>query len=287
MPFKSKNTARSRRLRARRLAKGSSLNRSKFRKKQPMTYNKVLAIVNKGRELKKLWSNISDTNNTMTIPNGEKILLFTPTATLTDTTLPAYPPIQSLGDTAENYFRQGNQVQPVMFRCKGYCNINTQNLDDRRTWSLPCYVRLVAGFRNRNTPLVMNNNKLQLQGGTTVDIDSTQANPSYEAVLNAFNWAEFKPFYDKTFMVSPMQADDANWTPSQYKSFFKYDIQYKFPKNAKPLISREDENGANDALFDNRNIYVMAIARQMGNQGSQDYYDLTMYGTSYFSFYDS
>ncbi len=249
--------------------------------------NKVLAIVNKGRELKKLWSNVSPSNNLVTIPNGEKILLFRPTATVTDTTLPAYPPIQALGDTAENYFRNGNQVQPVMFRFKGYCNINTQNIDDRRTWALPSYVRLVAGFRNRNTPLVMNNNKLQLQGGTTVDIDSTGATPSYEAVLNSFNWAEFKPFYDRTFIVSPMQADDANWTPSQYKSFFNFDIKYKFPKNAKNLISREDESGANDALFDNRNIYVMMITRQMGNQGSQDYYDLTVNGTSYFSFYDS
>lgn len=249
--------------------------------------NKVLAIVNKGRELKKLWSNISPTNSLITIPNGEKILLFTPTATLIDTTLPAYPPIQALGDTAENYFRQGNQVQPVMFRCKGYCNIDTQNIDDRRTWALPSFCRLVAGFRNRNTPLVMNNNRLQLQGGTTVDVDSSTASPSYEAVLNPFNWAEFKPFYDKTFIVSPMQADDANWTPSQYKSFFNFDIKYKFPKNAKPLISREEESGANDALFDNRNIYVFMITRQMGDQGSQDYYDLTVNATSYFSFYDS
>ena len=249
--------------------------------------NKVLAIVNKGRELKKLWSNVSPSNNLVTIPNGEKILLFRPTATVTDTTLPAYPPIQALGDTAENYFRQGNQVQPVMFRFKGYCNIDTQNVDDRRTWALPSMVRLVAGFRNRNTPLVMNNNKLQLQGGTTVDVDSSTAPPSYEAVLNAFNWAEFKPFYDRTFIISPMQADDANWTPTQYKPYFNFDIKYKFAKNAKNLISREEESGANDALFDNRNIYVMMIARQMGNQGSQDYYDLTVNGTSYFSFYDS
>ena len=249
--------------------------------------NKVLAIVNKGRELKKLWSNVSPSNNLVTIPNGEKILLFRPTATVTDTTLPAYPPIQSLGDTAENYFRQGNQVQPVMFRFKGYCNIDTQNIDDRRTWALPSMVRLVAGFRNRNTPLVMNNNKLQLQGGTTVDVDSSTAPPSYEAVLNSFNWAEFKPFYDRTFIISPMQADDANWTPTQFKPYFNFDIKYQFPKNAKNLISREDESGANDALFDNRNIYVMMICRQMGNQGSQDYYDLTINGTSYFSFYDS
>ncbi len=249
--------------------------------------NKVLAIVNKGRELKKLWSNVSPSNNLVTIPNGEKILLFRPTATVTDTTLPAFPPIQALGDTAENYFRQGNQVQPVMFRFKGYCNIDTQNIDDRRTWALPSMVRLVAGFRNRNTPLVMNNNKLQLQGGTTVDVDSSTAPPSYEAVLNPFNWAEFKPFYDRTFIISPMQADDANWTPTQYKPYFNFDIKYKFPKNAKNLISREEESGANDALFDNRNIYVMMITRQMGNQGSQDYYDLTVNGTSYFSFYDS
>lgn len=249
--------------------------------------NKVLAIVNKGRELKKLWSNVSITNNLITIPNGEKIILFRPTATNTDTTLPAYPPIQSLGDTAENYFRVGNQIQPVMFRCKGYCNIDLQNTDNRRTWALPAYCRLVAGFRNRNTPLVMNNNKLQLQGGTTVDVDSSQATPSYEAVLNPFNWAEFKPFYDKTFIVSPMQSDSANWTPSQYKPYFNFDIKYKFPKNAKPLISREEESGANDALFDNRNIYVFMITRQMADQGSQDYYDLTINGTSYFSFYDS
>ncbi len=250
-------------------------------------HNKVVAIVNKGRELKKLWSNVSPSNNTITIPNGERIILFRPTATTVDTTLPAYPPIQSLGDTAENYFRVGNQVQPVMFRFKGYCNIDTQNVDDRRTWALPSYVRLVAGFRNRNTPLVMNNNKLQLQGGTTVDVDSTGATPSYEAVLNSFNWAEFKPFYDRTFLVSPMSADDANWNPNLYKPYFSFDVKYKFPKNAKNLISREDESGANDALFDNRNIYVMMITRQMGNQGSQDYYDLTINGTSYFSFYDS
>ncbi len=266
--------------------KGSK-NKPKAKMTQRIFRNKVLAIVNKGRELKKLWSNVSPSNNLVTIPNGEKILLFRLTATVTDTTLPAYPPIQALGDTAENYFRQGNQVQPVMFRFKGYCNIDTQNVDDRRTWALPSYVRLVAGFRNRNTPLVMNNNKLQLQGGTTVDVDSSTAPPSYEAVLNSFNWAEFKPFYDRTFIISPMQADDANWTPTQFRPYFNFDIKYKFPKNAKNLISREEESGANDALFDNRNIYVMMICRQMGNQGSQDYYDLTINGTSYFSFYDS
>lgn len=253
----------------------------------PMTYNRVLSIVNKGRELKKLWSNISPDNNELDIPNGERLILFRPTATVTDTTLPAYPPIQSLGDTAENYFRNGNQVQPVMFRCKGYAYIKTENVDDKRLWAIPSKIRLVAGFRNRNTPLVMGNSKLQLQGGTTVDVDSTGATPSYEAVLNSFNWAEFKPFYDRTFQVSPQQEDTDNWSPSQYKPYFNFDIKYQFPKNAKKLISREDENGANDALFDNRNIYVMAISRQMANQGSQDYYTINFFGTSYFSFYDS
>ncbi len=169
----------------------------------------------------------------------------------------------------------------------GYAYIKTENIDDKRLWALPSQVRLIAGFRNRNTPLVMGNSKLQLQGGTTVDVDSSTATPSYEVVLNPFNWAEFKPFYDRTFKVSPQQEDSDNWSPSQYKPYFNFDIKYKFPKNAKPLISREDENGANDALFDNRNIYVMAISRQMANQGSQDYYTIHFFGTSYFSFYDS
>lgn len=140
-------------------AKKNNYNRRKSSNKQTFK-NKVLAIVNKGRELKKLWSNISASNNTLDIPNGERLLLFTPTATLLDTSLPAYPPIQSLGDTAENYFREGNQVQPVMFRCKGYAYIKTENVDDKRLWALPSKVRLVAGFRNRNTPLSIFNNKM-------------------------------------------------------------------------------------------------------------------------------
>lgn len=258
--------------------------RKRYKPLPQITKNKILSIVNKGRELKKLWSKISPNNPNLTIPNGERILLFNPTATLVDTTLPAYPPIQSLGDTAENYFRQGNQIQPVMFRCKGYAYIANQNVDDKRMWATPTNVRLVAGFRNRSTPLVIGNPKLQLQGGTTVDIEG---NSAYEAVLNPFNWAEFKPFYDKTFQVTPVQDDDANFTSTQFKSWFNFDIKYHFPKNAKKLISRETEGGANDALFDNRNIYVMAISRQLAQMGSQDYYNITFYGTSYFSFYDS
>lgn len=281
----TKNRAPRRNYRKKPVKRNRNIKRKPYN--NPTFKSKVLAIVNKGRELKKLWSNISQSNNTLDIPNGERLLLFTPTATLTDTTLPAYPPIQSLGDTAENYFRQGNQVQPVMFRCKGYAYIKTENVDDKRLWALPSKVRLVAGFRNRNTPLSIFNNKMQLQGGTSVDIDSSQTLASYEAVLNSFNWAEFKPFYDKTFQVSPQQEDTDNWSPSQYKPYFNFDIKYNFPKNAKPLISREDENGSNDALFDNRNIYVLAISRQMANQGSQDYYQLSFFGTSYFSFYDS
>lgn len=247
-------------------------------KKRPayVTRNQVLKIVQKGREKKRLWMEVRDIEtNQLQLPNDEKIITFN------DNNNQQYsvPNYTILGDNADN--RTGAQIQPSRFNFKGYAFINDPDNDNFKYLT---HVRVVFGFRNQTALLSTGNSKLQLQGDTTVDLAAAE----YQAVLNSFNWKEFQPFYDRTFKVCPLSASGDNEQKQIYApNYFHINVKHNFGKNAKKVTTNTSEAGVETIAYNEKNIQMIVIARQMSNLGEIGTIPLTIRGMSSFEFYDS
>ena len=127
-----------------------------------VTKDEVLSMIKKGREIKRVWMEVRDIEtNQLNLPNDEKIITFNDNDNQ-QYLVPNYTIKGNDGNT-----RDGQQIQPSRFTFKGY-GFLTANDNDQLKYVT--HVRVVFGFRNQTALLSTGNTKLQLQGGTTVDL---------------------------------------------------------------------------------------------------------------------
>jgi hypothetical protein len=269
-PFRKKPVA-NRRRRPRRKT-GTKMTASKVR-------TIALTAVNKTREIKRLWGKINQTedNNNVAVPTGTNVPGF-----LFSDGLNAYESscLNLTHQGLENENRIGNIIQPVSFNLKGYGIIGTNTSDNANIYQ--SHVRVVCGFRRQSSLLTPSNGNLMMEGGVTAPL-----NFDYRDIINGFNWKEFRPFYDKTFRIAPISQKADNFTNPYTKNYFHFNIKHKFPMNEK-LVSLEDDLGQTTNLYNNKNIYVMFIVRQMNNDNDLILNaPLEIFANSMFAFHDA
>jgi len=270
-PFRKKPVASNRRRRPR-------------RKTAPkMTASRVKSIalnaVNKTREIKRLWGKIDQTsdNNNVAVPTGTNVpgFVFSDGSNQYTTSC-----LNLTHQGLENENRIGNVIQPVNFNLKGYGIIGTNTSNNTNIYQ--SHVRVVCGFRRQASLLTPSNGNLMIEGGVTSPLTF-----DYKDILNGFNWKEFRPFFDKTYKIAPSSVTSSNFTNPYTRNYFHFNIKHKFPMNDK-LVSLEDDLGQTTNLYNNKNIYVMFIVRQMNNDNDiVTNAPLEIFANSMFAFHDA
>lgn len=256
--------------------------RPRRRRSTAMTATKVRSIalkaVEKTREVKRLWGAINTTEsaNVLSVPTGSLVPSFVYSE---GTTAYVTTCLNLTKQGLENENRIGNILQPLRFTLKGYGQIT-----DNTTAGIPvnlCHVRVICGFRRQKSLLNTSLGNLMMQGGTEVPLQG-----NYEDIINSLNWKEFKPFYDKVFKIAPTASNANNFTTPFTKNYFHYNIDHKFGSQ-ESLVSNEESDGTTANLYNNKNIYVMFLCRQMNNDNDTGSLNCKLFGTSLFQFHDA
>ena len=236
----------------------------------------IRSEVNKTRGIKRLWGTQTEAAEVLPIPSGNLV----PSHVFSEgTTAYATSCLNLTHQGIENEMRIGNQINPLRFTYKGYGYININTSDNTTVGQT--HVRLAVGFRRQADTLNTAISNLMMEGGRSVDLTGT-----YQDILNPFNWKEFRPFYDKTFEIAPASSLVNNYTNPFLKNYFHFNVDYKFPPNS-TLTSVESESGSVDELYNQNNIYVLFIARQMENGGAATTQTCKILATSLFQFHDA
>ena len=164
-------------------------------KRRPKTSfkDKVLQIVNKNREMKRLYFTVDED---VMSPAGSQFLTFQyPSATGYVGSVVANKVIRSSGDSY-SYSRDGLEITPRFFEWSGvvkYQGVSTNGGYDE------VMIRMVLGVVDgTNAPLASGDSELQLTNGTTAGISS-----DYSAIMRRFNWKKFRPLQEKVFKLQP------------------------------------------------------------------------------------
>ncbi len=268
MVFSKKPPAKKPRRKLRRTSKKLSV--------KQMIKSEIDKTLTKTREVKRLWGLQSEATQTVTVPSGSLV----PTHVFGEGANAYVSSTLNLTRQGlENEERIGNVIQPLRFTYKGYGYINdttTEGINAQAT-----HVRLVVGFRRQSSPLNTAIGNLIMEGGKTTNFTNT-----YTDILASFNWKEFRPFYDKTHVISKSTRTTVFQTPGDLKNYFHFNVDYKFPRNSE-LVTLEDEFGSTTELYNNNNIYAMFIVRQMQDGGVATDGTCTIHATSLFQFHDS
>lgn len=155
--------------------------------------NRVLAIVNKNRELKRLYFNIDEDQVS---PSGSKFLSFSyPSASGYSSSVVSNR-VNRVSGEDYSYSRSGLELTPKYWEWKGivkYQGFSTQAGYDEIT------VRLVLGFVDGdNAPLADGDADLQLSNGNSIALTA-----DYAAIMRRFNWRKFRPVKDIKFKLQP------------------------------------------------------------------------------------
>ena len=251
------------------------------RKSQGMTKQDVIKLIDNGREIKRLWGKIQTDNidNYVEAPTGTLV----PKFVFSDgnNQYESYC-LNATRQGLENENRIGNVIKPQRFTLKGYGVLATTFSGN--TIQNTAHVRLVVGFRRQSSILTPANGNLMLEGGVEVPL-----NFDYTDTQNGFNWKEFRPFYDKEFLIAP-QTRDSNVpiTNPFIKNYFHFNIDHKFSPTAENLVTFENDVGDTNLLYNNNNIYAMFIVRQMNNDNDIVLnLPIEIYATSLFQFTDA
>lgn len=225
--------------------------------RKPLSIRQVRAIntlVNKGRELKRFYSNVIDLN---CAPNANVDMEFQPKLASGQ---PARLGATHVVKGDEPYEREGAQIQPVYFKAK--CLIKYLSPSTRAAYD-EALVRVVFYHKNSRFYSSVSGSAMQIENG-----DHTAVPNTISGIWNDFNFLECNPFYDRTFKLTPGQIYDAgepdimttgNNTP-QSKMFT---VIHKYGPNAKPMTCQGDANGD---LFNSKNIQGLMIVRLTNNQ---------------------
>ena len=230
--------------------------------------NRVLAIVNKNREMKRLFFEIQE--NTI-VPGGTGFLNFTyPGATGYTATTISNKVLRLQGDST-SFSRDGNEITPKYWEWKGIVKYQGAS---KRSGLEEVTVKMVLGYVDGdNAPLSETDNELQLSNGTNAPITT-----DYQGMIRRWNWKKFKPVAERVFKLAPagytqstdnaLSAVGENLTTgfnsdapvSKVVSFKHY-----FGKNPRNIVYPNSGNvRAND-----RNLQLLIMSRHTNSDGNE------------------
>lgn len=244
--------------------------------------NMITSIVNKNREIKRLFHTVDNGFGINSGSRGAEDFLTFEFPNATGKPQGLVPTLVNIGDAP--WERNGNEVTPCYFQFRGLVSVLGESTNANKDQSL---IRIVAGFVEENA-LADTIGNLQLSNGTTTALSN-----DIFAIQRKFNWMKFRPFYDKTFKLQApyiSAADDtglqagsvavgANGTTSRV-----INIKHYFGKNPKNQVYPRTPD---TVLANKSNIQVLAIVRNAHNVNYHSgQLDVKIVGEGHFSYKD-
>ena len=240
--------------------------------------NRVLAIVNKNREMKRLYFTIDE--DTMS-PTGTQFLTFQyPEATGYVGSVVSNKVIRSSGDSY-SYSRDGLEITPKYWEWKGivkYQGTSTSAGYDE------VMVRMVLGFVDGdNAPLASGDSELQLTNGTVAGVSS-----DYSAIMRRFNWKRFRPVQERMFKLQPagfsatVGANASTGFNSNAPISKMITMKHYFGKNPKNITY--PTSGSSQA--NSGNLQLLIISRTTNDDTLVTTNGIEVSGEGHFAFYD-
>ena len=240
---------------------------------RPNFKKRVLAIVNKNREMKRLFFSVDERQMS---PTGSQMLTF------------SYPNTTNANSTVANrvlrgtsqYQRNGEEVTPRYFELKGILRYQGTSFNSGYDEVM---VRVVAGFVDGdNAPLLDGDAQLQLSNGNEVAIQA-----DYTAIMRKFNWKKFRPFYDKTMKLQPSNFVFTN-PATNSTSGNNVGAPISRFLNIKHYFGKESKNQSynNQQYQQSGNIQVLVISRTTNDDTLVTSNNIEISAEGHFSFYD-
>ena len=230
--------------------------------------SQVLAIVNKGREIKRLPLSIGLVTTAIEADRTAMQLLIPGyyIGALAQVTQPDC--LNKLEQGTGNYDRMGGAVQPRRWTFDGQLDCDMMfpdpQVEPTASFSPTLGVRVVFGFRNKPTALSATSSNLMLSCGTTTQLSDTE-NQGPEALNTPFNWEIFQPFYDKVHIIQPPGAYDFGGEAKSLGMFGpshkQIHVDYNFGPNAKDIVCIRDPDAS--TLANDHNIFGLMIIRPL------------------------
>lgn len=248
------------------------------RKPKMSLKDKVLKIVNKNREMKRLYFTIDE--ETMS-PTGSQFLQFTyPAASGYVGSVVSNKVIRSSGDSY-SYSRDGLEITPKYWEWKGivkYQGTSTSAGYDE------VMVRMVLGFVDGdNAPLADGDSELQLTNGTTAGISS-----DYTAIMRRFNWKKFRPVQERLFKLQPagfsatVSANASTGFNSNAPVSKMITMKHYFGKNPKNITYPTSGSSQGNS----GNLQLLIISRTTNDDTLVTTNSIEVSGEGHFAFYD-
>jgi len=250
----------------------------KRRKTSSSFKDKVIKIVNKGREKKRIWCEIDEA--TVDPYSGQVV------ANWTGANGNSYVP-NSIIQGDKSFNRTGKQLQPLFFKFDGLLKFSGEatNSIERET-----LVRVAFGFLGPQidpmsfNPANLVSQELILKSGTVAVLQNNHTD-----LYADFNWKIFRPFYNRVFAMAPGivtgSAYTTYWSPNQPKDYRRFKFIHNFGKNARSITYPSDTD--NDYLANSKNIVMLVITRVMTDDTVVSTLDIEMTGFSQFCFTDA
>ena len=258
----------------RKYTKNPTNKKRRIRRKPKMNFKKrVLSIVNKNREMKRLFFTIDE--DAMSVTGSQMLTFAYPNTTNANTTV-----ANRVLRGSNSYQRNGEEITPKYFQLKGIMKYQGSSFNSGYDEIM---VRVVAGFVDGdNAPLLDGDSQLQLSNGLEVGLSS-----DYTAIMRKFNWKKFRPFYDRTTKLQPSNFVVTNPTANSTTgnnvgapiSRF-LNIKHYFGKDCK------NQTYNNSQYQQSGNIQVLVISRTTNDDVLVTTNDLEISAEGHFSFYD-
>lgn len=243
--------------------------------------NYVTAIVNKGREKKRLYSQVDEVQMD---PYTGTILLNHSSGS--GGNLYIFNSLEQ-GDTSHS--RTGTCVQPISFDFTGLVRFGGPSNDVR---AREIQLRVSIGFLGSMVDSMDEN----MSAFTTRQIFLKNGTPTVPAgdftdLYRDYNWKLFRPFYDKVVPMQPPADLTFNSANPTYvamtgpRDYARIKCHYTWPKNAKQMVYPSDTDTS--YIANNYNIVVLLIARAMSDDAVVSVLTLETTAWSRFMFTDA
>ena len=238
--------------------------------------NRVLAIVNKNRELKRLYFTIDEEQ---VGPSGSKFLSFSyPSASGYSNSVVSNR-VNRVSGEDYSYSRSGLELTPKYWEWKGvvkYQGFSTQAGYDEIT------VRIVLGFVDAdNAPLADGDGGLQLSNGNSIALTA-----DYAAIMRRFNWRKFRPIKDIKFKLQPATQNvntGTNTTAFNSAPISKMlTLKHYFGRNPKNQVYQS----VNNDYPNQGNLQMLIITRPTNDDTLITTNNVEVTGEGHFAYYD-
>ena len=239
--------------------------------------DKVLRIVNKNREMKRLFFTIDEDQVS---PAGSKFLTFTYPSASGYAGSVVSNRVNRVSGEDYSYSRSGLELTPKYWEWNGV--VKYQGFSTNAGYD-EVMVRVVLGFVDGdNAPLQDGDGDLQLSNGNSIALTA-----DYAAIMRRFNWRKFRPIKDIKFKLAPAaQYNSAGSNTTGHNSMAPISkmlkIKHYFGKNPKNQVYQTTSND-----YPNQgNLQMLIISRPTNDDTLVTTNNIEVSGEGFFGYYD-